>query len=78
MIVGKKSNLNIYKERIQEGGEAGPSLCGLTPAASAPAPASNSCCGSASAVKEKKLNGDETKELKDRLMNIDFNEWGSK
>jgi len=64
MIVDKKSDLNIYKERAQQD-EGGDSCCAPKEAAS--------CCGTAESVSEK-----EKKESAKRVKEIDFNEWVSK
>jgi arsenite methyltransferase len=75
LIVDKKSDLNIYKERNH--GEEVASCCGT---AEKKEPAANSsCCAPAatccSASSEKVSS--EKEELAKRVANIDFNEWVS-
>jgi hypothetical protein len=66
MIVDKKSDLNIYKERVQEG-EEGDSC-------SAPKETASSFCGTAEGMSKDK----EKEESAKRVDEIDFNEWVSK
>jgi hypothetical protein len=70
MIVDKKSDLNIYKERNQ-GVEA--SCCGISDEREA---ASSCCAPSASCCSTEKAPLQE--ELTKRVAKIDFNEWVSK
>jgi len=72
LIVDKKSDLNIYKERNQGGVES--SCCGTEEkeqASSCCAPAA-SCCSSA------EKSSSEKEDLAKRVAKIDFNEWVSK
>ena len=72
LIVDKKSDLNIYKERNQSGEE---SCCGTAesePASSCCAP-SASCCSTSNSAKMSSEKAD----LAKRVANIDFNEWVS-
>lgn len=71
MIVDKKSDLNIYKERNQ-GAEA--SCCGTSDEKEA---ASSCCAPSASCCSTEKAPSKE-EELAKRVAKIDFNEWVSK
>lgn len=76
MIVDKKGDLNIYKERGEEADCCGPSkekseenaaessCCGL----------SDSCCSTSNEWKQSKVS---KKEMADRVKDIDFNEWVS-
>lgn len=71
MIVDKKMDLNIYKERNGED----VSCCSSTTQAPTAAPETSSCCGSSKVAAPKEETQDEWKE---RIMKIDFNEWVSK
>jgi arsenite methyltransferase len=66
MIVDKHSDLNIYKERVQDEEEA--SCC-------APKATASSCCSTAESFKSSQASKEETAK---RVEEIDFNEWVSK
>ncbi|CZR59545.1 related to arsenic methyltransferase Cyt19 [Phialocephala subalpina] len=76
LIVDKKSDLNIYKERGQE--ESSSSCCETSTskhkeqASSCCAPATSCCSSTTGATK-----ADDKQDLAKRVANIDFNEWVS-
>jgi hypothetical protein len=76
LIVDKKNDLNIYKERNQGSGES--SCCGT--AEKEETASISSCCAPAASCPS--TSAEETKldkaDLAKRVANIDFNEWVSK
>jgi arsenite methyltransferase len=77
MIVDKKGDLNIYKERGEEADCCGPSKekSEENAAESSCRGPSDSCCSTSNEWKQSKVS---KKEMADRVKDIDFNEWVSK
>ncbi|KAF4631942.1 hypothetical protein G7Y89_g6185 [Cudoniella acicularis] len=63
LIVDKKNDLNIYKERLVDKEQGATQSCGV--------PASSSCCG----VSHTKGDANSKKESAERIAGLDFNEW---
>jgi arsenite methyltransferase len=77
MIVDKKSDLNIYKERVD--GESSSSCCATITNKEGEKNAAASCCApSDSTDKDAKVDENSKIELAKRVAEIDFNDWVSK
>src|SRR5947208_7101425 len=77
IIVDKKGDLNIYKERGENA-----DCCGPSKGKSEKNAAESSCCGSSdsccSTSNESKQSNVSKKEMAGRVKDIDFNEWVGK
>ena len=77
MIVDKKSDLNIYKERVD--GESSSSCCATITNKEEEKIAAASCCAPSNGTdKDAKMDKNSKAELANRVANIDFNDWVSK
>jgi hypothetical protein len=77
MIVDKKSDLNIYKERVD--GEPSSSCCATITNKEGEKIATSSCCAPSNGTcKDAKVDDNSKVELANRVANINFNDWVSK
>jgi arsenite methyltransferase len=77
MIVDKKSDLNIYKERVD--GESSSSCCATITNKNGETIEASSCCASSNGTsKNTKVDENSKVELAKRVENINFNDWVSK
>jgi hypothetical protein len=74
MIVDKKSDLNIYKER--DGGESSSSCCATITNNEGEKTEASSCCAPSNGPA--KVDDNSKAELANRVAKIDFNDWVSK